>query len=210
MPLYGKKGYGTGRYGIDDNGPIYKMPLSYYLGLFTSEYRTKPKFIAFAAKAWQPIDDLTNCLSFLTGTFDLSVAQGVQLDICGQIVGVKRTVPFQPSNSVSPILDDATYRLLLYATIAKNTWDGKLVSLYPIWKSLFPGGRLVINDNQNMTATVILSGSFTSIIQDLITNGFIVPRPEGVLYDYTYSDLPIFGADLNNAFIAGADLGHAS
>jgi hypothetical protein len=61
-----------------------------------------------------------------------------------------------------------------------------------------------------MTATVIVSGSFTSIILDLITNGYIVPRPEGVLYNYVISTLPIFGADLNNAYVAGADLGHAS
>lgn len=212
MPLYGQNGYGSGRYGIADSGPIYKMPLSYYLGLFTSQYRGKnaPRQQAFAALAWKPIDDLTTLLSMMSGNFDLTVAVGTQLDILGTLIGVGRIVPFQPSGGVSPILDDTTYRILLQATIGKNSWDGKLVSLYPLWKKLFPSGKLVINDNQNMTATIILSGTFTSIIQDLITNGFIVPRPEGVLYTYTYSELPIFGADLNNSFIAGADLGHAS
>lgn len=210
MPLYGQNGYGSGRYGIGDYGPIYKMPIGYYLSLFTSQYRNSPKLQAWAAKAWQPIDDLTNCLAFVSSNYDLSVAVGYQLDVCGQLIGQSRQVAFQPSGGVSPILDDDTYRLLLYARIAQNKWDGKLNSLYPIWKTLFPSGRLIINDNQNMTCTVILSGTFTSIIEDLIVNGYIVPRPEGVLYTYVYSTLPIFGADLNNAYVAGADLGHAS
>jgi len=38
----------------------------------------------------------------------------------------------------------------------------------------------------------------------------IVPRPEGVLYTYMFGDFPKFGADLNNGFVAGADLGHAT
>lgn len=210
MPLYGQSGYGSGRYGIADNGPIYKLPIGYYLSLFTSQYKLSKKLLDFAAKAWQPIDDLTNCLAFVTSNYDLDNAIGKQLDVCGQLIGQSRTVAFQPSGGISPILDDFTYRLLLKARIAQNTWDGKTVSLYAIWQILFPGGRLVINDNQNMTATIIIAGGFSSIIIDLITNGYIVPRPEGVLYNYVTTTLPIFGADENNAYIAGADLGHAS
>lgn len=210
MPLYGQSGYGSGRYGIQDNGPIYKEPIGYYLNLVRSQYRNSPKFMKWLQLALQPIDDLTSCLAFMAGEFDLDVALGVQLDILGLIIGRTRTVGFQPSNGVSPILDDNTYRILLKAQRAWNSWDGLLVSLPSIWQGFFPSGRLIINDNQNMTCTVILSGSFTYILQDLIINGYIVPRPEGVLYTYTFGDLPIFGADLNNAFVAGADLGHAS
>lgn len=210
MPLYGQSGYGSGRYGIADNGPIYKLPIQYYLNLFTSQYKTSPRLLAWAARAWQPIDDLTNCLTFITSNYDLSNAVGNQLDVCGQLIGQSRVVGFQPSDSVSPILDDTTYRLLLLARIAQNSWPGTIGSLYAIWQTLFPGGRLVINDNQNMTATIIISGTFSSIIIDLIQNGYIIPRPEGVEYTYVTSTLPIFGADLDNAFVAGADLGHAS
>lgn len=210
MPLYGQSGYGSGKYGIADNGPVGKLFLGYYLNLFTSQYKLSPKFMSWAQKAWQPIDDLTSCLISLSSNYILTYAIGVQLDELGLSIGVSRTVGFQPSGGVSPILDDDTYRLLLLATIARNTWDGKLVSLYAIWQSLFPSGRLIINDNQNMTATIILSGTFTTILLDLIENGYIIPRPEGVLYTYATSTLPIFGADLNNSFVAGADIGHAS
>lgn len=210
MPLYGQSGYGSGKYGIADNGPIGKLFLNYYLNLFTSQYKLSANFMAWAQKAWQPIDDLTSCLVFISNNYDLTYAVGNQLDVCGQLIGQSRTVGFQPSNNVSPILDDATYRILLLARIAQNTWDGKIGSLYGIWKTLFPSGNLIINDNQNMTATIIISGTFSSIFLDLIENGYIVPRPEGVEYTYVTSTLPIFGADLNNAYVAGADLGHAS
>lgn len=210
MPLYGQSGYGSGKYGIADNGPVYKLPISYYLNLFTSQYKLSPKLLKFAALAWQPIDDLTSCLTFITGNYDLDLANGTQLDVCGLLIGQNRTVPFQPSSGVSPVLDDNTYRLLLKAKRAQNNWSGKTADLYAIWQTLFPGGKIVINDNQNMSATIILSGSFSSIVLDLITNGLIVPRPETVEYTFITSDLPIFGADQNNTFVAGADLGHAS
>lgn len=210
MPLYGQSGYGSGKYGIADNGPLYKLPLGYYLNLFSSQYKLSPKLLKFAALAWQPIDDLTNCLTFITANYDLDLANGAQLDVCGLLIGQSRTLSFQPSGGVSPVLDDNNYRLLLKAKRAQNNWSGKTADLYPIWQTLFPGGKIVINDNQNMTATIILSGSFSTLVLDMITNGLIVPRPETVEYTYITSDLPIFGADQNNAFVAGADLGHAS
>ncbi len=208
--LYGQGGYGEGGYGGPLFGPIYKEPFAYYLNLFTSQYKLSPKLQQWAQLAWKPIDDLTNCFAFLSNNFDIDQAVGQQLDMTGQLIGVSRTVGFQPSNEVSPVLDDTTYRLLLKARIAWNQWNGKMASLYPIWQSLFISGRIVILDNQNMTATIIITGSLTSIIQDLIVNGYIVPRPEGVEYIYSFGTLPLLGADENNTYIAGADLGHAS
>lgn len=191
--------------------PITPPPLSYYLGLFTSLYKTSPKLNAWQTIRLQPLADIMTCAAGITAAYDLDTAVGVQLDILGQVIGASRTVPFQPSMGVSPILDDTTYRLLLYAKRANNTWNGKILSLYPLWQTLFPGGHIIFIDNQNMTATIILSGTFTSIQSDLIENDLIVPRPEGVLYKYVVApSFPLFGADLNNAYIAGADLGHAS
>jgi hypothetical protein len=215
MPYYDNTGYlyGVGTYGdLGYGGPgiLYKEPLPYYLNLFTSQYKLSPNLQKWAQLAFQPIDDLSTCLTQYTAAFDPDYAIGVQLDTIGTLIGTSRVVGFQPSDGVSPVLDDNTYRVLLKARIAWNQWNGKTASLYPIWKSLFSSGNLVLHDNQDMTATIILSGTFTSIIQDLITNGLIVPRPEGVEYTYTFATLPILGADEDNAFIAGADLGHAS
>jgi hypothetical protein len=210
MSLYSFSGYGGGPYGEQPGGPFYSMPLSYYLNLLTSEYKTAPKLNAWLASELQFLQDVTDCIGSITGFYDLDYADGPQLDVDGAIAGVSRTVGFQPSGGVSPILDDDTYRLLIHATIAGNHWNGTQPALYPIWASLFPGGTLRLVDNQNMSCTIVLTGVFTSIIQDLITHGLIVPRPQGVLYNYVFGDLPLLGFDQNNAFIAGFDLGHFS
>ena len=207
MPLYNQSGYGTGRYGIADSGPIYNLSIFYYLNLLTSQYRLAPNLNANLASKLQLYADVQMCNATMTEAFDLDSAEGVQLDVAGVIVGVSRTVGFQPSGSVSPVLDDDTYRILIKATIANNNWDGTQSSLYPIWASLFPTGRFVIIDNQNMSATVVISGGLPSIVQDLIVNGYIVPQSEAVEYNYIFSTLPVFGFGPANDYIAGFGVG---
>jgi hypothetical protein len=213
MPLWGGNGWGSGGWGGvwgGSVGPIYKEPLAYYLNLFTSQYKLSKNLLSWAAKAWQPLDDLTTCLTSMSSAFNPANAVGIQLDILGLLIGVSRVVGFQPSGGVSPVLDDNTYRILLLARIQWDKWNGTLASLPLIWQTMFPSGRLVVNDNQNMTCTILMSGTFTSILQDLVTNGYIVPRPEGVLYTYTFAELPVLGFDLDNSFVAGFDQGHFS
>jgi hypothetical protein len=204
---YGIGGYGSGYFG---NLPIEVLPIGYYMQLLASQYQppNSPKLNALLYILLKKFDDASQCLVQLDTAFDLDYAEGVQLDTLGVIAGVSRTVPFQPSGGVSPVLDDATYRILIKAQIAQNQWDGTVGSLQEIWQELFPGGTIIIADNQDMTADIILIGSFTSIIQDLIINGMIVPRPQTVLYSFVFGNLPKFGADLNNAWVAGADLGY--
>lgn len=206
-PNYGVQGYGTGGYG---NPPLETLPIGYYLGLRTHLYvaPNSPKLNALLYLLLKKLDDVTNCLVQMDGALDLDNAVGAQLDLLGQIAGVSRTVNFQPNNGVSPVLDDTTYRLLIKAKIAQNQWDGTIPALYPIWASMFPNGRLIIEDNQNMTATIALTGTFTSILVDLINNGYIVPRPEGVLYTYVFPVLPAFGFGYSAGYVDGFGVGH--
>ena len=191
------------------NHTILKQGMGYYLKLFTSQYRLSTNLIAWQKALMQPIADLTTCMTQFNVEYDIDVAVGAQLDVLGELIGVSRTVPFQPSNSVSPLLDDDTYRFLLRATLAKNLWDGHITSMYQIWQTMFPTGTLVVVDNQNMTANVRTTGAFTSIEQDLINNGMIVPRPEGVQYNPSTgpAGTPTFGFDYNNLVVAGFDTG---
>lgn len=204
-PHYGTQGYGTGGYG---NEPIETLPIGYYLALVTSQYVNSKKFNALLYVLLKKFDDVSQCLVAMDTALDLDSAVGAQLDMLGATVGAARTVNFQPSGGVSPVLDDATYRIYIKAKIAQNQWDGTLTSLYPIWQQLFPNGKIIIIDNQNMTVDITLTGAFTSIIQDLITNGYIVPRPEGVLYTYIFGTLPFFGFGSSPGFIAGFGEGH--
>ena len=204
-PSYGVQGYGTGGYG---NEPIESLPIGYYQALLTSEYALSPKLNQLLYVLLKKFDDVSQVMVQLDTALDLDIAVGAQLDMLGSIVGANRTVGFQPSGGVSPVLDDATYRIYIKAKIAQNQWDGTLVGLYPIWASLFPDGKIIIIDNQNMTCDITLTGTFTSILQDLIVNGYIVPRPEGVLFNFIFGTLPFFGFGSSPGFIAGFGEGH--
>lgn len=204
---FGFGGYDAGTWG---NPPIEFLTLDYYLKLVTSEYRNSPKFLSWLLACLRPLDDANECLASFVTSFDLDFAVGVQLDALGVIIGQSRTVGFQPSGGVSPVLTDTTYRTLLKARILQNQWSGTINSLYTSWQLLFPGGRITIVDNHNMTATIILSGAFDSIMSDLIQQGYIVPRPETVQYDFAFATTPIFSVDFDNSLLAGVDMGFIS
>jgi hypothetical protein len=216
-PGYGAGGYGVGGY---SNQPIETLPIGYYQNLVTHEYRNSPKFNALLYALLKKFDDVSQCLVQMDTALNLSLAYGSTLDMLGRTAGALRTLPFQPSYGVSPVLDDATYRTYIQAKIAQNQWDGTITSLYFIWRKLFPTVSIIIADNQNMTATLFIGGLPSSIIIDMICgyavngvtsgvvqNGLIVPRPEGVEYEFFLGELPAFGFDLDNSYIAGFDIG---
>jgi hypothetical protein len=112
----------------------------------------------------------------------------------------------------SPVLDDADYLTLILATIINNQFNGQSLgansTLWQAWQTLFPGGHLYITDNQNMTATVFVVGSFSQVMIQMIQNGLIVPQSEAVQYTYEFGTLPLFGFDGPNTFVAGFDTGN--
>lgn len=186
------------------------MPLdvNYYLRLITSQYQKSANMLAWLTANGAVYADIVACADSFSTAFDIDAAIGVQLDVLGTIVGQPRTMPFQPSNGVSPVLDDATYRLLIRARAMQNHWNGKISGLWTIWKRLFPGGFLLIQDHQDMTVSFYIGVGLTSILQDLIVQGMILPRPQCVLYNYTFATLPMLGFDRNDDYIAGFDVGH--
>lgn len=199
-PGYGQQGFGQGRWG---NSPIEFLPLAYYLNLLTSQYRNSTKLNQFLEKMLQKFDDVSQALVQLEVLMDVDNAYGAMLDAIGSRVGASRLVGFTPSNGVSPNLDDNTYRVYIKAKAVANLWDSTIDGLQTAWSILFPQFKLYIQDNQNMTATVYVIGSPSSILIDMIKNGYIVPRPEGVQYSYVVGHLPAFGFGQNTSFIAG-------
>jgi hypothetical protein len=179
-----------------------------HIELLTSQYKLSPRLLDWTSAVLDKVGEANATGELMSLELDIDQAVGVQLDLLGGILGQGRQVGFQPTDGSSPILGDATYRVLLKARVAQNHWDGKVASLYPVWQDLFPGGSIVISDSQEMSANVSLSGSFTSIIRELIEKGYIVPRPQGVLYSYNFGTTPYFGYDYDNTFISGYDTGN--
>ncbi len=189
--------------GGDDNALI-----DTYRKLLTSEYRHSPNLTNWLLWLLNAGTTYTTFIQMFVKAFDLDVAVGVQLDTIGRLVGVKRLLEFVPSGGESPLLDDYTYRFLIKAAIIKNTWKGKLEDLYSAWDVLYPETKLFqIQDLQDMTFNVIIAGDFSSLQKELITKGYIIPKPEGVRINLmTITDTsgyPLFSYDMDDLYYSG-------
>lgn len=151
-----------------------------YLSLITSEHYNKPKFMSWLSAVLQKVDDINAVANDITNAFDIDSAKGVQLDTIGELVGRSRYLPFQLTDGSSPVLDDDNYRVALKAKIAQNQWDGTIPQIYEIWDSLFPNAQLLIRDNQDMTMHGSIRGELGLQSVELITVGYIIPKPSGV------------------------------
>lgn len=182
--------------------------LTEYLNLITSEHREKPKYLALVTLLLTPVINLQRLNHQMMSILNVDTSTGVQLDMIGAILGLPRQVDFQPTDGSSSILNDDYYRLILKAKIAKNQWDGTKQGLYDLWKNLFPQNPVLIVDRQNMTATVAVVGLVDQLSRDLISHGYIVPKPVGVLYEYGFTTNPIYSQDLNTDWLKGFDEGY--
>ncbi|MDG9858226.1 DUF2612 domain-containing protein [Pseudomonas nitroreducens] len=210
--------------------------LSDYLALITTEHSGKPKYMAMLQAVLGPMVEALNVSQELPADFDLDQAIGAQLDIVGLWVGIGRRVktplvgvyfsfdipnlgfdlgvwkgPFDPDSGIVE-LDDETYRTLIRAKIGANHWDGTLGQSKAILDLVFNDGTHVfIQDNQDMSMTIGVSGVMPSAISlALLTGGYIPIKPEGVRVDYyivTSVDGPLFGFDVSNEYISGFDQG---
>ncbi len=162
-----------------------------YLDLIVPEHR-KPKLLQWLNCLLKKVQEIEQCAETINICFDLSNAQGKQLDILGELIGRQRELTFQPEKNVSSILEDDMYRTILKAKISINHWNGTIPSIYELWGNLFPDYQLYIKDNQDMSMDVVVVGNLTSLEKNLVHNGYIVPRPEGVKQNTeTASELPL-------------------
>lgn len=186
------------------------MALADYLALITSEHATQPKFTAWASALLTPIMDVQTFLTDFYENYDIDTAVGAQLDVLGIYLNCPRRVTFQPSNGVSANLDDATYRILLKSKIAFNHFDGTLVSLYSLFQTALGNTGLYfgVQDNQDMSYQVVVFGATTSIIQDLITHGYIIPRPEGVKLTVNITTNKVFAFGVETSVFGGFGEGY--
>lgn len=220
----------------DAYGDLIMADISDYLALVTTEHSGRPKYMAMIQAVVGPVVDALNSSQGLSDDFDLDRAIGAQLDVVGLWVGVSRRVntplvgvyfsldvtgvgfdqgvwkgQFDPDSGVVE-LDDDTYRVLIRAKIGANRWDGTLSGSKTILDLVFSGGTHVfLQDNQDMSMTIGVSGEPPSAIAlALLTGGYIPIKPEGVRVDYyivTSADAPLFGFDVSNEYVSGFDQG---
>lgn len=206
-----------------------------YLNLITSEHQDKPDFAATISASVAPMTQVQALMASMIPIFDVDSAVGDQLDIIGKWVGVSRNVKIpiggvfftwdgssslgwdfgvwqDPTNPTSiTVLPDDSYRILVKARIASNHWDGTTEGAYTIWSIVFPNITLLIQDNQNMSMNIIIVGTvLDSLTLALLTGGYLPLKPEGVhinSYIVPLDTNPLFGWDIENAYLQGWDEG---
>lgn len=179
-----------------------------YLNMVTSQHQNKPKLTAWLSAQLSSIDDVSSLADVFNDSFDLELAAGSQLDILGIILGIDRMVKFQPTGGASPLLDDIMYRLILKAKILQNQWDGTVGQLYEMWSKVFTNAIFILQDGQNMAISVLVIGLSSQMEKDLTTNGYILPKPQGVSVSFSYSDNPFFAYGLDTTDFKGYSAGY--
>jgi hypothetical protein len=187
--------------------------LSNYTGRITSEYSSKPNFLATIAACCQPFVEQQATLNGFAADFTLANAVGVQLDQIGLWLNFKRvlSVPlpnvfftwdvgglgwdqaawyqqYDPTTGLTT-LDDDTYRSVLQLLAVYSSFNGTNQAIADyclnLIPSLFPGVEINYKDNQNMTVTYTMGGSLPSVlVQQLFLQGYLTVKPMGNAVNY--------------------------
>jgi hypothetical protein len=186
---------------------VERLDIQQYLDLIPSQHYGQPDFMEWISVALGPVGNNIDLLNQFIIAFGLDDAEGVQLDVLGEYVGVSRLLPFQPESGDSPILQDDLYRALIKTKIVKNFWDGTIPQVHILWAIIFPDNVLIIQDNQDMSMNLIVIGVESDLEKELIIRGYIAPKPAGVRVNYIFPDGRVFAYDRDNEAFAGYDEG---
>jgi hypothetical protein len=155
---------------------------SQMISRLASQYATKTKFRSFLAAIAAVPTNLEEVFADVGLALDPTTAEGEQLDICGRLVGVTRTLPNGGT------LTDAQFRILVLAKITRNVCKGTVPEMQTLLRFLFGNpdvhvqdlggmamhaqvGRLLTDDEESVLA--LTSG-------DSQVAGAILPKPAGV------------------------------
>lgn len=208
-----------------------------YAGLPIPYHRSRPKFQAMIEGLTGAMVDARDLLDKLPAAFDIDEAIGVQLDVVGKWVGRSRVIPVPLEDpwfrwdragrgwdegiwrgpysfaSGKTVLDDDTYRRLLYAKRAANVWDGRRQTGEAALRIYIsdPATHLWIQDGFDMSDAVCVSGRLPGLVDCFIIALNLIPvKAAGVRRYYAFTSVdgaPLFGFDLQNSFLSGWDSG---
>ena len=117
-----------------------------YCTLFSAAVRELPRFSALAQAILHQAEDLISLVPALQSAFSVDTAEGVQLDLIGETLGVQRSAATDPS--------DDTYRAFLKAKLILWRWDGTNESVTSLLAEAFPEQNVTLKDNGDMTVSI--------------------------------------------------------
>lgn len=220
--------------------------MSKYTDLITNYHRGKLLFVQHVDLSTRPVSDVKKATDGFLSDFDIDSAAGVQLDILGKWIGRSRIVsqpisgiyfsfdtdslgwdqgvwqgPYDPDDGFTN-LSDETYRVILKAKIAINSWNGTNDTLPDILETALDnsGLKMQIVDNQDMTVSIWVfpDTDISDVSQELIAaikQGYLTVKAAGIWaggVQYPSVSTPsvgsmFFGFDIDNRYISGFDSG---
>ena len=117
------------------------MDITKYLALFPGASREKARFMALAEAVLRQAADLMALIGEIRSGFSFASAEGVQLDLLGESIGIPRDGR-----------TDEDYRAVLLAKLRLWTWDGTNEGTAALLAGMAPGASQ--RDNQDGTVTV--------------------------------------------------------
>lgn len=151
------------------------------------QYQNSVDFLAYLTAILTIDTELENVFQQVAHQVDIDVADGVNLDTIGAIVGISRVLPGGPNNPLPPeqsVLSDAQYRLLLRAKIVKNHSHGTNEDLIKGLSYLFATNYVAIDDNNDMSIRIGVGKMLGEVEKAIYYLLDILPRPGGVLINY--------------------------
>lgn len=143
------------------------MQLADYIALFPGVSREKSRFMALAEAVLRQVTDLQDVVAAIPAAFSFASAEGAQLDLLAESVGLSRA---DTSDGVN--CTDADFRQFLLAKLALWGWDGTNEGVPDALEAGLPGSTET--DNGNGTVTVSPAGGLPAEVKDL------APVPAGV------------------------------
>ena len=136
------------------------MTINDYLSLFPGSSREKTRFISLATVALQQVIDLQTVVGQINGAFVPESAQGSQLDVVAESLGLSRL-----DTSGGAVVTDEAFRDFIQKKLIQWGWDGRNASVPEIVEKIQQGASQT--DNMNGTVTVTGAGTQPAPVKDL-------------------------------------------
>jgi len=89
------------------------------------------------------------------------------------------------SYTSTTVLGDTLYRQFLYARILRNQFDGTSASLELALEDIL-GVPVTLQDGNNLTVNITAGGKVDQVLQTIVQQYDILPRPAGVNYTFSF------------------------
>ena len=122
------------------------MRVERYIHLLSGYVRELPRFTGVAEAVMRQAEELMDVVRGISEGFSVEAAEGVQLDLIGGAMGLRREDAADGS--------DETFRGYIRAKLALWRWDGSNEGVGTVLEEGLPGMGIVIRDRGDLTVEV--------------------------------------------------------